>query len=73
MKNYELETNPICMTYCVVLVLFGAVIWGVVLSTLTHFGKKVLTEKALRYVSLVSGLILISFGLFFGYAGLAGA
>jgi len=52
------------------LVVVGTTLWGLILSYMTHLWKKVMTEKALRYVSLISGMILIGFGLYFGYTAI---
>lgn len=51
-------------------VVAGTALWGVILSLMAHLGKGILTKKALGYVSLASGIILIGFGLYFGYSGL---
>jgi len=48
----------------------GAGISGLILSMAAHFGKRFVTEKAMRYVSLAAGIILIGFGLYFGYGAI---
>ena len=48
-------------------IIFGLVIWGIFISFITYIGKNFLNENAMRYVSLVDGIILLGFGLYFGY------
>jgi len=59
--------NPYIAMQNGLLITLGIVIWELFLSVLTHYGKKILTNRVLRYVSVVSGIILIYFGLYFGY------
>jgi L-lysine exporter family protein LysE/ArgO len=46
-------------------VVFGATLLGVVIVFVTHFFKRVVSEKVMRGVSLVSGLVLIGFSCLF--------
>jgi threonine/homoserine/homoserine lactone efflux protein len=48
-------------------ILIGVTIWFLALSALLHGGRKYITPKVFRYVSAVAGLVLIGFGLSFGY------
>jgi threonine/homoserine/homoserine lactone efflux protein len=48
-------------------VLIGVLLWFLILSLLLHFGKKFINEKTIRYVSLIAGLAILGFGLYFGY------
>jgi len=45
----------------------GVIIWFFILSLLISFSRKFVNEKTLGYVSLIAGIILIIFGLYFGY------
>ena len=45
----------------------GVIIWFFILSMLISFSRKFVNEKTLGYVSLIAGIILIIFGLYFGY------
>lgn len=47
-------------------IVVGIVLWHSSLSLLTHFGKKLLNENTLRYVSVIGGIFMIYFGLRFG-------
>ncbi len=48
-------------------VVVGVVLWFFVLSAILGKGGRRLGGKFLKYVSLVCGIILIAFGLWFGY------
>jgi threonine/homoserine/homoserine lactone efflux protein len=48
-------------------ILIGVAIWLLFLSTLIHGGRRYLTPRVFGYISLVAGLVLIGFGLSFGY------
>ncbi len=48
-------------------ILIGVTIWFLALSALLHGGRKYITPKVFRYVSAIAGLVLIGFGLSFGY------
>jgi threonine/homoserine/homoserine lactone efflux protein len=48
-------------------ILIGVTIWFLALSALLHGGRKHITPKVFRYVSAIAGLVLIGFGLSFGY------
>ena len=48
-------------------VIIGILLWFFILSSLLHWGKKIINEKTMRYISLTAGLVIIGFGLYFGY------
>lgn len=48
-------------------VLIGILFWQSGLALLTHWGKRFINEKNMKFVSTVAGLALIFFGLSFGY------
>jgi hypothetical protein len=45
----------------------GVSVWLLALSGLLHRGRKYITPAIFGYVSAVAGLVLIGFGLSFGY------
>lgn len=44
-------------------IIMGIMIWGISISTALHFGKKIINENKLRWITAISGLILIYFGI----------
>jgi threonine/homoserine/homoserine lactone efflux protein len=48
-------------------ILIGVTIWFLFLSAMIHGGRRYITPKVFGYISLVAGLVLIGFGLSFGY------
>lgn len=48
-------------------IIIGVMLWFFSLSLLLHFGKRFVNEKTMKYVSLIAGIILFGFGLYFGY------
>jgi threonine/homoserine/homoserine lactone efflux protein len=48
-------------------ILMGVAIWLLLLSTLIHGGRRFLTPQVFGYISLIAGLVLIGFGLSFGF------
>ncbi len=48
-------------------IIIGVVLWFFALSLLLHWGKRFVNEKTMQYISVIAGLILIGFGLYFGY------
>lgn len=48
-------------------ILIGVTIWFLALSALLHGGRKYITPRVFGYVSVIAGLVLIGFGLSFGY------
>lgn len=48
-------------------IIVGVVLWFFALSILLHWGKRFVNEKTMRCISIITGLILIGFGLYFGY------
>jgi threonine/homoserine/homoserine lactone efflux protein len=48
-------------------ILAGVALWLLVLSTLIHGGRRFLTAQVFGYISAAAGLVLIGFGLSFGY------
>ena len=48
-------------------ILIGVLIFFIALTALIHGGRKFITKKNFKYISLIAGLILFYFGLKFGY------
>jgi threonine/homoserine/homoserine lactone efflux protein len=61
------NSGPINMLLNILTVLTGALIWGSILAVAAHFGKKLVNDKILGYVSLIAGSVLIGFGILLGY------
>ena len=49
-------------------IIIGVLLWGTFLSTIVHFGKRWINQRTAQYVSGIGGLVLMSFGLYFGYS-----
>jgi threonine/homoserine/homoserine lactone efflux protein len=48
-------------------ILIGILFWHSTVSLLTHWGKRILNEKTVRYISGIAGCALVLFGLRFAY------
>ena len=48
-------------------IILGVLIWFFFLSFTLHKGRKFVDGTKLRYISLIAGISLIGFGLYFGY------
>lgn len=48
-------------------IILGVLLWFFALAILLHFGKRFINEKTMRHISMFAGIILIGFGLYFGY------
>ncbi len=48
-------------------ILLGVSAWLLFLSTLLSWGRKYVTPQVFKYISTIAGLVLIGFGLSFGY------
>lgn len=48
-------------------IVVGLLLWVFTVALLTHWGKKFLNEKSIKYISLIAGCLLLGFGLKFGY------
>ena len=58
------KTTALLNTFTIIL---GVLIWYFTLSLLLHWGKRFINEKTMKYISLISGVVIIGFGLYFGY------
>ena len=52
-------------------IIVGVIAWFFTLSLLLHWGRRFINETAMRYISLIAGLVLIGFGVHFGYRAIA--
>lgn len=48
-------------------ILLGCFLWVFALACALHFGKKFINEKITRTISLIAGIFLITFGIYFLY------
>jgi threonine/homoserine/homoserine lactone efflux protein len=48
-------------------ILIGVTLWFLFLSTIIHGGRKYITSKVFGFISGMAGLVLIGFGVVFGY------
>jgi L-lysine exporter family protein LysE/ArgO len=51
-------------------IILGLVLWDIVMAAISSSFRKLLTNRLLIFISIISGLSLIGFGLFFGYQAL---
>ncbi|MDF2607477.1 MAG: amino acid transporter [Bacillales bacterium] len=52
-------------------ILLGLVLWDITMATIASTFRKVLTSKALKGISYISGLTLVGFGIYFGYKAIS--
>lgn len=62
----SIQTNFSAYLSCLT-ILLGCFIWIVFLSAALHWGRKIVNEKFIRFVSLIAGMCLAGFGLAFLY------
>jgi threonine/homoserine/homoserine lactone efflux protein len=48
-------------------ILAGCFLWAFCLALVLHFGKRYINKKTTGIISLIAGLFLVGFGLYFGY------
>jgi L-lysine exporter family protein LysE/ArgO len=51
-------------------IILGLILWDIVMAAISSSFRKLLTTRLLIFISVLSGLSLIGFGLFFGYQAL---
>ncbi len=47
--------------------LLGLCFWGIFMATSIHFGRKFINHDVMKWISIVAGIVLILFGIYFGY------
>lgn len=52
------------------MIFIGLTLWDIIVAALTTGFRKFLTDKSLKGISIISGLSLLGFGLYFGFQGL---
>lgn len=52
------------------MILLGLTLWDLFMSTLTSGFRKFMNEKMLKGISIISGLSLLGFGIYFGQKGI---
>jgi threonine/homoserine/homoserine lactone efflux protein len=52
-------------------ILLGLVLWDITMATIASTFRRVLTSRALKGISYISGLTLVGFGIYFGYKALS--
>jgi len=62
----SIQTNFSAYLSCLT-ILLGCFIWIVFLSAALHWGRKIVNEKFIRFVSLIAGMCLAGFGFAFLY------
>lgn len=58
------STNQLVLASCAIIV--GLIIWDVTMAAVCSSFRKILTPRVLRTISVLSGLTLVGFGLYFG-------
>ena len=48
-------------------ILIGVLSWHFFVAVSLHWGRRLINESMMKYISLVFGLVLIGFGCYFGY------
>lgn len=48
-------------------ILIGILLWHSTMSFLTHWGKHIINEETMKYISIIAGIVLIGFALKFGF------
>jgi L-lysine exporter family protein LysE/ArgO len=51
-------------------IFFGLLLWDITMATISSSFRKLLTSKLLILISIISGLSLIGFGIYFGIQGI---
>jgi threonine/homoserine/homoserine lactone efflux protein len=46
-------------------ILLGCFLWVFSLASVLHWGKRIITEKTTRVISMIAGLFLVGFGIYF--------
>ena len=62
----SIETNLSAFLSCLS-ILLGCFIWVLFLAIALHWGKKIINEKMVDFISLTAGTFLIVFGIYFLY------
>jgi threonine/homoserine/homoserine lactone efflux protein len=68
-KTAQVNGTELLLIYSSMIFL-GLTLWDILVAALTTGFRRFLTISSLRLISIISGLSLIGFGLYFGYQGI---
>jgi L-lysine exporter family protein LysE/ArgO len=63
-------TNSLVTLLYTLTIVVGIFIWHTGLSIVSHFSQRVFSSTVVKYISIISGLVLFGFALRFGYNAL---
>lgn len=69
-KTASTSTNSELIIYSAA-IFCGLLLWDVTMATISSGFRKILTSRLLALISIISGLSLIGFGIYFGIQGIA--
>ncbi len=55
-----------------IMIFVGIMIWDLFMATTIHFGRKFVNNRIMKWISLATGIILVGFGMYFGYEAVQG-
>lgn len=61
------QASKVYILLSTLVIIAGIILWFTFMSICLHFGRKLINEKSMRYISIIGGIMLILFGLYFGY------
>ncbi len=47
-------------------------IWDLFMATSIHFGRRLLDNRMMKWISIFAGIVLVGFGMYFGYEAIKG-
>ena len=47
-------------------------LWDIFMATSIHFGRRFINHTVMKWISIVAGIVLIMFGIYFGYEAVRG-
>ncbi|MDX5864868.1 LysE family transporter [Bacillus cereus group sp. BfR-BA-01119] len=50
----------------------GIMLWDIFMATSIHFGRRFINHTVMKWISIVAGIVLIMFGIYFGYEAVRG-
>jgi threonine/homoserine/homoserine lactone efflux protein len=62
------DTNM--MILCIIFLFLGIAVWNINIATTVHFSRKYLHTKAVQIITLITGLVLLGFGIKFLWTGI---
>lgn len=55
-----------------IMIFVGIMIWDLFMATTIHFGRKFVNDRIMKWISLAAEIILVGFGMYFGYEAVQG-